>query len=129
MARVHPTRDVQQGCLLSLLLFSLYINNVDSIAEDVRWAVTGTEDVHLTHTLNVYARKKYLIINTAKPEVVRFNSDSEGSNLPAVKTLPTSIKEKRIPRATIMIRSPGQARGERQQGGGPRIESLWPGWR
>eukprot|EP00983_Pelagomonas_calceolata_P029478 923967-Pelagomonas_calceolata.AAC.2 len=28
-----------------------------------------------------------------------------------------------------MLRSPGQARGGRQQGGGPRVESLWPGWR
>eukprot|EP00983_Pelagomonas_calceolata_P122626 1160924-Pelagomonas_calceolata.AAC.2 len=28
-----------------------------------------------------------------------------------------------------MLRNPGQARGGRQQGGGPRIESLWPGWR
>eukprot|EP00983_Pelagomonas_calceolata_P022624 712092-Pelagomonas_calceolata.AAC.1 len=25
--------------------------------------------------------------------------------------------------------NPGQARGGREQGGGPRIESLWPGWR
>eukprot|EP00983_Pelagomonas_calceolata_P098384 1158342-Pelagomonas_calceolata.AAC.9 len=31
--------------------------------------------------------------------------------------------------ATVMLRSPGQARGGRQQGGGPLIESLWPGWR
>eukprot|EP00983_Pelagomonas_calceolata_P072911 1151922-Pelagomonas_calceolata.AAC.1 len=31
--------------------------------------------------------------------------------------------------ATVMFRNPGQARGGQQQGGGPRIESLWPGWR
>eukprot|EP00983_Pelagomonas_calceolata_P038688 1136871-Pelagomonas_calceolata.AAC.1 len=30
--------------------------------------------------------------------------------------------------ATVMLRSPSQARGGRQQGG-PRIESLWLGWR
>eukprot|EP00983_Pelagomonas_calceolata_P027698 869584-Pelagomonas_calceolata.AAC.1 len=30
---------------------------------------------------------------------------------------------------TVMLRSPGQARGGRQQGGGPWIKSLWPGWR
>eukprot|EP00983_Pelagomonas_calceolata_P113733 1160014-Pelagomonas_calceolata.AAC.9 len=31
--------------------------------------------------------------------------------------------------ATVMLRNPGQTRGGRQQGGGPWIESLWPGWR
>eukprot|EP00983_Pelagomonas_calceolata_P045296 1139658-Pelagomonas_calceolata.AAC.1 len=31
--------------------------------------------------------------------------------------------------ATVMLRNPGQAQGGRQQGGGPRIEPLWPGWR
>eukprot|EP00983_Pelagomonas_calceolata_P090371 1157410-Pelagomonas_calceolata.AAC.14 len=31
--------------------------------------------------------------------------------------------------ATAMLRSPGEARGGQQQGGGPRSESLWPGWR
>eukprot|EP00983_Pelagomonas_calceolata_P065715 1148702-Pelagomonas_calceolata.AAC.6 len=31
--------------------------------------------------------------------------------------------------ATVMLRSPGQARGGRQQGGGPRIEFLWPEWK
>eukprot|EP00983_Pelagomonas_calceolata_P003969 128731-Pelagomonas_calceolata.AAC.1 len=28
--------------------------------------------------------------------------------------------------ATVMLQNPGEARGGRQQGGGPRIESLWP---
>eukprot|EP00983_Pelagomonas_calceolata_P049885 1141697-Pelagomonas_calceolata.AAC.2 len=28
-----------------------------------------------------------------------------------------------------MLQSPGQVRGGQQQGGGFRIESLWPGWR
>eukprot|EP00983_Pelagomonas_calceolata_P037685 1136466-Pelagomonas_calceolata.AAC.2 len=31
--------------------------------------------------------------------------------------------------ATVMSWNPGQAQGGRQQGGGPQIESLWPGWR
>jgi len=42
---------VKQGCPLSPLLFSLYINDIGSIAEGVQGAVTGTEDVRVTHML------------------------------------------------------------------------------
>jgi hypothetical protein len=42
---------VKQGCHLSPLLFSLYINGVDEIAEGVQGAVTGTTGSSVTHML------------------------------------------------------------------------------
>ncbi len=95
-ARVRPTRGVKQGCPLSPLLSSLYIDDVDCIARDVRGAVTGIADVNVTHMLyaddlslnanepgqlqmvldrlSAYALRKELIVNTSKSEVVHFNS-------------------------------------------------------
>jgi hypothetical protein len=104
-ARVHPTVGVKQGCPLSPLFFSLYINDVDWIAEECTGAVTGTENFHVSHLLfaddltllsnseddmqrmlnrlHLYAKKKHLIINTSKSEVVHFNS--QGPRLPTFR--------------------------------------------
>jgi len=84
------------------VLFSLYINDIDDIAEGVSGAITGTAGVHVSHMLYaddmtlltnelrdmqimlsrlaVYARNKHLIVNTSKSEVVHFNS--AGENVP-----------------------------------------------
>ena len=95
---MHLTRWVRtQGCLLSPLIISLYINNIDDIAEGVPGAITGTAGVHVSHMLYpddltlltneprdmqimlsrlaVYTRNK-----TSKSEVVHFNS--AGENVP-----------------------------------------------
>jgi len=86
------------NCPLSPLLFSLYINDMGrEISEGIEGAVTGdrvncvshmlyADDLGLTtndpgemqtmlNKLHTYAEKKGLTVNTAKSEVVHFNSN------------------------------------------------------
>eukprot|EP00983_Pelagomonas_calceolata_P006251 207064-Pelagomonas_calceolata.AAC.1 len=114
-ARVDPNTGVKQGCPSSPLLFSLYINDVDEIAEGVQGAVTGIAEFYATHMLyaddltlmandfvasqamlnrlHAYAQRKHLVINSAKSEVVHFNSS--GSDLPVFRIggVPLAHKE------------------------------------
>eukprot|EP00983_Pelagomonas_calceolata_P114298 1160080-Pelagomonas_calceolata.AAC.5 len=92
------------------LLFSLYVDDIEGLAEGVQSAVIGTDgmlyadDLALAANdpnalqimlicLDFYARRKHLAINTAKSEVV--HSNSSGTNLPAfsVGGVPLAHKE------------------------------------
>jgi len=46
-----PIQGVKQGCPLSPLLFSPYVNDIDLIAEGVEGAITGSSTVRVTHML------------------------------------------------------------------------------
>jgi len=104
---------VKKRCPLSPLLFSLYINDIGTIAEGVQGAVTGSEDVRVTHMLYaddltllanapdamqtmlnrlvVYACSKHLTINTATSEVVHFNSKC-GAQVPSFMLAGAALK-------------------------------------
>ena len=74
-ARVHPTRGVKQGCPLSPLLFSLYINDSNDIAEGASGAITGTAGVHVSHML--YADDLTLLTNEPRDMLIMLSRLAE----------------------------------------------------
>jgi len=101
-ASVQPSFSVKQRCPLSPLLFAIYLNDIDSIADGGKGALTGTQifsgDPHavadnlslmfsnpnhmqtMLNKLVAFAQGKSLSVNMRKSELMCFNSDT--NNLP-----------------------------------------------
>ena len=83
------TRGVPQGSILSPILFSLYVNDFNTIhtdtiqyADDTTFVISYNDEEHLfqiikkiERNLITYLKNKHLIINSEKTEIILFNDN------------------------------------------------------